>query len=212
MTSPPWKLSCQASSNRPSTASCHTGLTSRWKSLTRCGSCSRLWSQPVSGLRLTQAAGPRRFVRRSKRGTLQVCRASTRLLVIVLLGQDEQAHAMLSELLDVCEIDQSDTDTWSLFGRLRAEWKPAGTRNASVVALRPSLDQHRQSQNVPFRPGLVRLRWHPSGAHRTRWRLTRSAWRIATVSVSTHPRCRAEAVRARPKRESPALRTSADPS
>jgi hypothetical protein len=39
----------------------------------------------------------------------------------VLLRQDEQARATLSELLDAGEIDQSDIDTWPLFDRLRGE-------------------------------------------------------------------------------------------
>jgi hypothetical protein len=39
----------------------------------------------------------------------------------VLLHQDEQACAMISELLDAGNIDQSDIDTWPLFDRLRGE-------------------------------------------------------------------------------------------
>ena len=39
----------------------------------------------------------------------------------VLLHQDEQARAMLSELLDAGEIDQSDIGTWPLFDRLRCD-------------------------------------------------------------------------------------------
>ena len=39
----------------------------------------------------------------------------------VLLRQDERARAMLSELLDAGEIDQSDIDTWPLLDRLRGE-------------------------------------------------------------------------------------------